>query len=363
MLRVLVVDDESIILRSFQKAFENKPIVIETAESAEHALEKLRTETFDLMFTDMKMPGMDGLRLLREAGRINPNMDKVLMTGYSTVESAVNAMKFGALDYITKPFSADELRAIMDKVIGMRQQRIKISEESSGFKRFSLNLRIQHLFMIVSFSLLALTGIPFFFPEFFKGVMHVSETSIVRGLIHRISAIIMILLSLYHILYIMFTDDGHINLQLIFPKIPKDIIDTFHMVQYNLGLRAYPPKFGKYDFIEKFEYFAVIWGTLVMVVTGLMLWFADAVMTVFPVWIVDVARIVHHYEAILAILSIVIWHMYNVHLKPEHFPMNRVWLTGRIDRKTMLLHHTLEYERTTGHLVDIEQIHSEEEFQ
>jgi formate dehydrogenase subunit gamma len=360
MIRVLVVDDESVILRSFKKAFENKPIEIETSESAERAVEKLRSGDFDLMFTDMKMPGMDGLTLLREAGRINPTMDKVLMTGYSTVESAVNAMKFGALDYITKPFSTDELHALMNKVIGMRQQRIKAQEESVGFKRFNLNLRIQHLVMIVSFSLLTLTGVPFFFPEFFKGVMHVSETSVVRGMIHRISAVVMILLSLYHILYIMFTDDGHLNLKLIFPKIPKDIIDAFHMVQYNLGIRKYPPKFGKYDFIEKFEYFAVIWGTLVMVISGLMLWFANAVMTIFPVWIVDVARIVHHYEAILAILSIAIWHMYNVHLKPEHFPMNRVWLTGRIDRKTMLLHHTLEYERTTGQLVDIEQIHSEE---
>ncbi len=362
MNRVLVVDDEEVILKSFKKAFSNDPdsFYIETVDSGEKALEKLKNEQFDLMFTDMKMPGMDGLTLLRKADQMYPEMDKVLMTGYSTVDSAVNAMKFGAIDYLTKPFSIDELREIMNKVLKMRMDRIKASEESEGFLRFSLNLRLQHIVMIVSFSTLALSGIPLFFPEFFKTVMHISEGSVVRGLVHRTAAVVMILLGIYHFLYALFTEDGHMNIKLLLPKIPKDVIDAFQMIMYNLGFREHPPLFGKYDFIEKFEYFAVVWGTLVMILSGLMLWFASAVMQIFPVWVVDVARIVHHYEAILAILSIAVWHMYNVHLKPEHFPMNRVWLTGRIDREEMLHHHPLEYERVTGHLANIHQNLEEE---
>ncbi len=363
MTRVLVVDDEDVILRSFKKAFEKHEDAYEiiTANSGETAIRILKEENFDLMFTDMMMPGMDGLTLLGEAGRLRPEMDKVLMTGYSTVESAVNAMKFGAIDYITKPFSTGELHSIVEKVLGLRMKRLKGVEEDTGFLRFSFNLRIQHVIMILSFSVLTLTGIPLFFPDFFQTAMHISETTVLRGLLHRISAVIMILLGVYHMGYLMFSDDGHLNLKLIFPKIPKDVMDAIYMILYNLGLREHPPQFGKYDFIEKFEYFAVVWGTLVMVITGLMLWFAEAVMATMPVWVVDVARIVHHYEAILAILSIAIWHMYNVHIKPEYFPMNSVWLTGRIDRDQMIHHHPLEYERLTGKLATHDEVNNGED--
>jgi cytochrome b subunit of formate dehydrogenase len=146
----------------------------------------------------------------------------------------------------------------------------------------------------------------------------------------------------------MMSDDGHSNMRAILPSLPRDLKDGLGDFLFLVGLRKSRPPAGKYDWIEKFEYFAVVWGTIVMVVSGLALWFADAILRVAPLWVIDVAKVVHRYEAILAILSVVVWHMYTVHFRPGVFPMSRVWLDGRISRSQMIHHHPLEYERLTG---------------
>jgi cytochrome b subunit of formate dehydrogenase len=122
----------------------------------------------------------------------------------------------------------------------------------------------------------------------------------------------------------------------------KDIVDLF---LFNIGSRSEKPKFGKFNFKEKFEYWAVVWGSAVMIVTGLMQWYAEAAMIIFPKWALDVARIIHGYEAILAFLAVVIWHFYNVHLNPSVFPMSMVWITGRISIEELKENHPLEYEK------------------
>ncbi len=350
MIHILVVDDEQVILQSFQTAFakHTDKYIVDTASSAEDALEKLKKRNYDLMFTDLKMPGMDGLKLIRFTRDQFPKMDVVMMTGYSSVDNAVDAMKSGAIEYIMKPFTVTELFEMVQHVMDLRNQKIFKREEITGFERFSRNIRLQHITLIFFFSLLTFTGVPLFFPNLFKHVFLLSESSVLRGILHRIAGVGLMGLGIYHILYIMITDDGHLNMKQMLPRFPKDVLDAINMIRYNLGMIPNPPRFGKYNFIEKFEYFAVVWGTIIMAVTGLFLWFSEAVITVYPVWVVDVAKVIHHYEAILAILSIAIWHMYTVHLKPEYFPMNRVWLTGRINRKEMIHHYPLEYERLTG---------------
>jgi hypothetical protein len=103
------------------------------------------------------------------------------------------------------------------------------------------------------------------------------------------------------------------------------------------------PLTGRYGLVEKLEYGAVLWGNLVMIATGLILWRPDWFLGWTPTWTFDVCRVVHGFEATLAFLAIVIWHMYHVHLRPGVFPMSRTWLSGRISRAELRHHHTAQY--------------------
>ena len=109
-------------------------------------------------------------------------------------------------------------------------------------------------------------------------------------------------------------------------------------------LFAAEPEFGRYNFIEKFEYLGVAWGSLIMIASGFFMWNVELSLRLFPLWVHDIFIIVHGYEAILAFLTIIIWHMYNVHFNPEVFPMSRVWLNGRITGHELRTLHPLEYE-------------------
>jgi len=109
------------------------------------------------------------------------------------------------------------------------------------------------------------------------------------------------------------------------------------------------PRFGRYNFIEKFEYLAVGWGSVIMIGTGVLLWAPHVSLMFLPKWVMDIAFAVHSWEAILAFLAIIVWHMYNVHVNPAVFPMSRVWLTGRISLHELRENHPLEYERLIQH--------------
>jgi len=148
---------------------------------------------------------------------------------------------------------------------------------------------------------------------------------------------------LFQIGYVIVSRHGNSDFRKIIPT-PQDAFDALNLFLYNLGVRSEKPKFGKFNFIEKFEYWALVWGIFVMALTGLLLWFQEAAIALFPIWVLDIIRIVHGFEAILAFLAIIIWHMYNVHLNPEVFPMSKVWITGKISKEDLKSHHPLEYE-------------------
>ena len=148
-----------------------------------------------------------------------------------------------------------------------------------------------------------------------------------RGILHRTAAVALIGISIYHTFYCLFSPRGNRDLREMVPLF-KDFKDIFGMISYNLGRRDSHPRFGRFNFIEKFEYYAVAWGSFVMILTGAALWFPVEATILFPRWVLDIIRVVHGFEAILAFLAIIIWHMYNVHLNPEVFPMSRIWLNG-----------------------------------
>lgn len=235
------------------------------------------------------------------------------------------------------------------------------------FERMNLTERIQHFLLILTFFVLIVTGLPLFFYEikFLRSIFSIEQSFHIRGILHRTAAVAMILNLIWHFLYTLFTKRGRNNFKEMIPKI-KDIKDAFEIFFHHLGLTRFlyrrglfkdffsshpywlfrnPPEYGRYNFIEKFEYWAVGWGSFVMIATGFFMWNVELSLSLFPLWVHDIFIILHSYEAILAFLSIIIWHMYNVHLNPEVFPMSKIWLNGKITGKELRTLHPLEYQK------------------
>jgi CheY-like chemotaxis protein len=125
LARILAVDDEPVILDSFRKILVVAGYAIDTVESGREALGLVQKNKYDFVFTDLKMPEMDGLDVVKGVKHFSPETDVVVITGYATIDSAVNAMKFGAMDYVQKPFTEDELVDFTKKCLIRRQDRIE----------------------------------------------------------------------------------------------------------------------------------------------------------------------------------------------------------------------------------------------
>lgn len=240
--------------------------------------------------------------------------------------------------------------ALRRKEREQRQERRRAAEQAETqeeeFERFSLAFRLQHFLLLSSCIILIVTGIPLKFPYsawsalFFRlmGGVHGS------GIIHRIGASGLIGVGVVHLGYITLTKEGRREFKELLPK-PKDVLDVIRNVLYFVGLRKSGARFGRFSYIEKFDYWAVYWGMVVMITSGLMLWFETQAMSFLPKYALDMAREAHSDEALLATLAIIIWHFYNVHLSPGNFPMNMTFWTGRISKEKMISHHPLEYEK------------------
>ena len=123
--RILCVDDEEVILGSFRKILVLDGYAVDTVESGKEALGLIQTHHYDFVFTDLKMPEMDGVEVAKAVKHLRPDIDVIIITGYATVETAVETMKHGAMDYVQKPFTEDELLAFVKKSLIRRQDRIQ----------------------------------------------------------------------------------------------------------------------------------------------------------------------------------------------------------------------------------------------
>jgi CheY-like chemotaxis protein len=123
--RILCVDDEEVILDSFRKILVLDGYSVDTVQTGQEALGLLQSHHYDFVFTDLKMPAMDGVEVTKSVKHIRPDIDVVIITGYATVETAVECMKHGAMDYVQKPFTEDELLAFVKKILLKRQDRIE----------------------------------------------------------------------------------------------------------------------------------------------------------------------------------------------------------------------------------------------
>jgi CheY-like chemotaxis protein/glycine cleavage system H lipoate-binding protein len=123
--RILCVDDEEVILGSFRKILVLDGYAVDTVESGKEALGLVQTHNYDFVFTDLKMPEMDGVEVTKAVKHLRPDIDVIIITGYATVETAVETMKHGAMDYVQKPFTEDELLAFVKKSFIRRQDKIQ----------------------------------------------------------------------------------------------------------------------------------------------------------------------------------------------------------------------------------------------
>jgi len=215
--------------------------------------------------------------------------------------------------------------------------------------RFSRMILLQHLLLTISFILLVITGFTLKFPDsLFSRVLadYVGLGEAVRGVLHRGAGVVLILTALSHASYMTLTRQGRRELRALSMS-PADLRNLFQNIGYHLGLTDRHPEFDRFDYTEKMEYWALIWGTIVMVVTGLLMWFPEQAASWFglsKIW-VDVATVIHYYEAWLATLAILVWHFFFVLFHPEEYPMAMSWITGKLSVRSMEERHPLELER------------------
>lgn len=201
--------------------------------------------------------------------------------------------------------------------------------------RFTKNEVIQHLLLLTSFITLAITGFALKYNQSWWAEMlqTMGMTETVRQNIHRIAAIIMIGAGVYHLFYLLFTARGRDVLKNLIPKY-HDIVEARDNILYYLRIKKTKPHFDKYDYTEKAEYWALIWGTVIMGVTGFILWFPTIVGNWAPTWLIKVSELIHFYEAILATLAILVWHWFFVIFHPHEYPMSLTWLNGKMTLDT-----------------------------
>lgn len=218
-----------------------------------------------------------------------------------------------------------------------------MSESSrQEYVRFSLTDRIEHMLLLVSFTVLVITGLPQKYvpapwAEFLIGLMGGIET--VR-IIHRVAAVVLILESIFHVITVSYKLFVRRVSPSMLPTL-QDFVDFLDALRYNLGLAKRRPQYDRYNFEEKIEYWAVIWGTAVMIITGFMLWNPITTTKFLPGSWIPAAKAAHGGEALLAFLAIIVWHVYNVHIKT----FNRSMFTGKLSREEMLHEHPKELER------------------
>jgi len=221
------------------------------------------------------------------------------------------------------------------------------NKHEKKYLRMTLNERIQHFLLLSSFITLVITGFALKYPEA-VWVMWVRKlfgdyAFEIRGIVHRVAAVIMTLDSIYHIFYVIFSKRGRkLIIDLWFTK--KDLTDVIGTMKYYLGKSDTKPKYARFSYIEKSEYWALVWGTIVMTVTGVFLWFNNTFLPIISSFGMEISTAIHFYEAILASLAIVVWHFYFVIYNPDVYPLNKTFITGFMTREEMEHEHPLELE-------------------
>ncbi|HEX6185301.1 MAG TPA: cytochrome b/b6 domain-containing protein [Pyrinomonadaceae bacterium] len=233
--------------------------------------------------------------------------------------------------------------ALHNLLIWRRKAADKLRHEPRIVTRLTRNQRAQHWLLLTSFVVLVVTGFALVYPGawyYYLGL----EAEGTRRWVHRAAAVVMMGVGFYHLAYLVIAREGRSWVRDMAPKW-KDAVDLWQNLLYYAGLRRTRPMIARFGYAEKAEYWAVIWGTLVMGLTGLMIWFKVGWFGFLPRWWIDVAIAVHFYEAVLATLAIVVWHFYHVIFDPDVYPVNLAFYDGKVSEEFYREEHGLDFER------------------
>lgn len=234
----------------------------------------------------------------------------------------------------------------------VRKKRIALRSHRT-FPRFLPFEVYQHMLLILSFFTLVVTGFALKFPDalWVEWLVSAGMTELVRSVAHRVAAVVMIVISFIQMGYFIFHKRGRNEIVGLMPKV-SDVTGFWQNMRFYLYKTKQRPKFDRWDYTEKAEYLALIWGTAVMAITGFVLWYPEIFIKFMPSWMFEVSEIIHYFEAWLATLSIIVWHWFLVIYHPEKYPMSLTWMNGRITEEELKHHHPLEYEKEKNNLTE-----------
>jgi len=212
--------------------------------------------------------------------------------------------------------------------------------------RFSLRQRVEHTLVMSFFLILSVTGLPQKYFDaswarwlinFMGGIDHIRQ-------FHRFAGVSFTLLTAWHLMFAMGAVAAGRSPLSIVPN-RQDFDDAIQMMRYYLGRTDQAAKFGRFDYRQKFEYWGLVLGAVVVISTGLILYFPILFTRFFPGELIPAAKVAHSNEGLMAFLVVILWHIYNAHLNPDVFPFDKTIFTGKISLERMHHEHPLELER------------------
>jgi cytochrome b subunit of formate dehydrogenase len=221
--------------------------------------------------------------------------------------------------------------------------------------RFNLQQRIEHLITMLLFTLLCLTGLPqkFYQAGWAHGLVDLFGGISSTRLIHRICGLLLALSTVVHFASAIASIMAKKSTLSMVPG-RKDFEDAILQLRYYLGMTQHHPHYDRYDYKMKFEYWGLVFGNIIMITSGFVLYFPVEFASLLPGQVIPVAKVFHSNEGLMAFFVIAIWHIFNAHLNPDVFPFDAGIFTGKISRERMLHEHPLELARIEGTPPDVQ---------
>lgn len=274
-------------------------------------------------------------RLVETCGRCHPGAGRMVALGAvhvlpdSGAARAVGWIRFAYSWLIAGVVGGMVVHNVLDLLRKARRPPAPVRAVRSR-ERMSRPLRWQHGLVMVSFPMLVYSGFALTYPDTWWAALLLGweEHFGLRGSVHRVAALVMLAALAWHVAFVATRP----RVRACFAGVRwsrRDLATLRAALAYYAGRRAMPPHTGTFGYVEKAEYWAFLWGSVLMAATGFILWFENLSLRWLPKWATDIATAIHFYEALLATFAIVVWHLYWVIFDPDVYPMDASWWHGR----------------------------------